>query len=359
MKSRAKSTSSTAPFAKGNAKSKASEEADPRIEFLNSPVPKAIQPYRAWNPELGSYDLPGSSETVVCDDLVGLVLTMKQEGSSLTARTAAADAICLKCKEGGNDAIDLAAAHGALNAALQLFSQGSSSEDWNPQLACHGADVLWWLADDYDHCQELIRLGGHGALIQVAREKAPNDANVANSVFKVLSNSLYNETRNATLWRAEDISFLIEALAWVLSESSSISADGQWSDVARTATGAICDVAALWLQRADGADVEVVRHIMLVVPRLLVRMGENKNDPVLLQHGCRLLASLSRRCKSWPPEMRESTMVALSQILMQYLSSGNQEIKTFCMMALKALQEETAQAEPQSQQAANSLDGMD
>jgi len=215
--------------------------------------------------------------------------------------------------------------------------------------------VLWWLADDYDHCQELIQLGGHGALIKVAREKAPNDATVANSVFKVLSNSLYNEARNASLWRAEDISFLIEALAWVLSESSSVSADGQWSDVARTASGAICDVAALWLQRADCSDVETVRHILLVVPRLLERMGESRDDAVLMQHGCRLLAAVARRCKSWPSDMRESTMIALSQILMQYQLTGNQEIKTFCMHAIMALQKEISQSE---QPAAN-LDDMD
>jgi len=68
-------------------------------------------------------------------------------------------------------------------------------------------------------------------------------------------------------------------------------------------------------------------------------MCERKDDFLLLQHGCRLLAALAQRCQGWPTDLKEPTMAALAEIFssVPMRSAEGAEVRTYCGMALKSL----------------------
>lgn len=250
--------------------------------------------------------------------------------------TSAAESLCVALRTGGHSAAEAACDVGAVQAAVALLGRGAASDAREPALVCAATEALWFLVDDYDSCQLLIGAGGHDALLRLARERAPQDEGVASNTFRLLAESLYGEAKNAKLWAEMDACFLVEALDWALRTYEPAAIERGEAQ----ALGFICDVLALWLQRAGGsAGADMAKILVCLVPRILERMAASRDDSCLIQHGCRLMWALAKRGEHWPEDMQQPALAALSQMatMNPFQAAANPEAMAYSGMAFHAV----------------------
>merc|ERR1712216_375365 len=215
----------------------------------------------------------------------------------------ATEDLCRVLRSGGHTAAELFCEHGAVEATAAILGQNTNS---TAQL--RALESLWFLIDDYESCQSLIRCGGQGQILKLALQQGSQDANFAYIAFRVLTSTLYGENRNAGLWSSSDIDFVVEALGWALRADSSV------AHIADPACALLCDIAALWVQRAVGKGLDAAKALVGVIPLLLEKMASRSDDFMLLQHGCRLLHALAKRSDHWPEDLRQPAVAAMAQL---------------------------------------------
>merc|ERR1712048_1508113 len=128
-----------------------------------------------------------------------------------------------------------------------------------------------------------------------------------------------------------DFSFVFDALGGLLAVGGSDCKDPRLAGV--------CDVAALWLLRRQGrpGGDDAARSIVGIIPMLLKRMAERREDLVTMQYGCRLLYTLARGCGHWPADVREPALAALAQLREEFHCSPSIEVRSFGALATQAV----------------------
>jgi len=303
-------------------------------------LPRCIAPRGApWAPETVTYTLPGDfCEGAACADIAGPVdlraLVLALDCGAEVTRAVAAERLCAELRQGGHGASEVACRHGAVEAAVALLDAGLQSVAGTAAdgslVARHATEALWLLIDDCNSCQSLIQCGGHNSVFRLARTHGPEDAGTACNAFRLLAQTLYGETRNAQVWCTADIDFVVDALGWALAREHD-------SPDAQGVLGFACDVAALWVLRAMGPGLEATKALVGLIPPLLETMSRRREDPVFLQHGCRLLGALARRCGQWPEDMRQPALAALGELSALLYCSPDPQIRAHGGSAFKAV----------------------
>jgi hypothetical protein len=270
----------------------------------------------------GIGDMP--EECLAEVDVAPLVTALRNEASATSA-----EELCVALCRGGHAAAEAACQLGAVEAAAALLCKRESAEAYG--LEFRAIEALWYLVDDFDSCQALIRCGGQSQVVKLAREKGSQDASFACSALRLLTETLYGEARNAALWHADDMDFVIDALSWALT------ADISQAHVADPACGFLCDIAALWVQRCGERSIELAKALVGLIPLLLQKMAARTDDVVLLQHGCRLVSALATRSCYWPEDMRQATLSALAQLSPITRMSADAQVSLCGNQALKAV----------------------
>lgn len=315
-------------------------------------MPRTVPLRSRLAPEKASR-LPGaqsSSEGISADTSELALAWCSAAGQrDFTEAPAAADALAVALRQGRHDAAEVACQQGAVEAAISLLSRQRGQQLDDCLLIHKTTEVLWLLVDDFESCQRLQVTGGHSALLALAREHGAKDVTVLVSIFRLLAETLYSEGRAAALWQSVDPNFIAEALEWALREDAAVSLASRDEDGRGVSPlGFICDVAALWLQRAGPSCNEAAKTLVSVIPQLLARMYADSGDVLLLQHGCRLLWALSRRCETWPEDVRQPALAALMQLSIPLRFTENAEARAYNTMALQTVAAQPLQPESSS-----------
>lgn len=243
--------------------------------------------------------------------------------------------LCATLRDGSHDVAEVVCSHGAVETTLALLEKPSKDGNFNTfRLA---TEALWLMIYDFDSCQQLINARGHHKVFRLAREHGCQDSAVACGVFRLLGETLYSEAGNAEVWRTADLTFVVSSLDWALRLCSEHGLTDAEASLRGVLLGAVCNVAALWAWRAQGAAAEAIKALVASVPKLLEVMAARPEDVHLMQHGCRLLHALARRGTYWPDNLREPTEAALAQIATMYRSVAGSDVKTYSGLALKAM----------------------
>jgi len=301
----------------------------PTVDFG---VPWPVALHVSWNPETLELAAPGGPCAVSMGaDLTVLVAALRGGAGPMSPATAV-ESLCVALKHGDRDFAELACKHGAVEAAISLLGITHLSRAEDVDIERGATEALWYLCDDYYSCQLLIRNHGHCTLLKLARERGPVDARVAINIFRVLTSTLYCEARDSEVWHTTHADFFVEALGWALQADRTGVKDGA------AVAGLVCDVAALWVQRAGSiVGSDALRALVGIIPLLLESMAANADDLYLQQHGCRLLWALARGCRSWPEHSRQPALAALMQMAAPLQFSLIPEVGAFSIMALNAV----------------------
>ena len=238
---------------------------------------------------------------------------------------------------GGHPAAEEACRLGGLRISVDLLKSKS------PEVLEQTVEALWLLVDDHESCQELITLNGHQEMWQILTQHQSH--HLTRNVFRLLAETLYGEKRSSKFWKdGLDGHFLSQALEWSIEESM--------TSTSSNSLGFVCDVTALWLQRCPADSVKALLH---TIPALLRAMANRPSDPLLVQHGCRLLwamADVTTKApgSSWPEAFGQPTLEALEQLRQKDLP---QHVMHYHAMAIHMVKRMT------EAKSSMSLDAMD
>mmetsp|Transcript_65536 Transcript_65536/g.154082 ORF Transcript_65536/g.154082 Transcript_65536/m.154082 type:complete len:327 (+) Transcript_65536:43-1023(+) len=289
-------------------------------------------------------DLPRTTGTCGDDvEILAVAISMHcKGGAEVSDSLMKMDMLREALIRGGHDAAERACASGAIEASFHLLQ----ARQGDVKVVVRAVEALWHMVDDYDSCQRVISRNGNQLLCKIARDHGPENANVAGLVFRLLAETLYSESRSSPIWSELDGGLVAAALVWALDEACSSTASNG------SPLGFVCDVAALWMQRAG--DEEAVKPLIGVVPKLLKAMSARLDDALLMQHGFRLLWAFAQTSTAWPEAMRQPAVHALEQmrILVGARPTVAPNAVHYNVMALKAI----SQLVPSK---ADSLDSLD
>lgn len=306
---------------------------------IGSQVPRGLAQHRVWDVDTSAHN---TSRTKMATPSAGvaanaeLVLAVAHLGGSNPALKVSAVAnLCAALRTGGHDLAEVACDLGAVEAATQVVFESSTSNGapYHSAVVQGATEALWFLCDDSDSCGRLVERSGNTALLRLLHERGPEDGTVAASTLRLLTSTLYAEGRKSRFWQEAHADVFVEALGWALALDAAVPADCNESIV-----GLACDVAALWVLRAGStAGADSAKALMAVVPQLLRRMEAGQDNAYLQQHACRFLWALSKICCSWPENIQQPALVALTQMAFPLQLSFNPDVRAYSGLAVEAL----------------------
>lgn len=298
--------------------------------------------------------MPSAGAAASAEQMSDLVTQLG--GSDAALKVSAAASLCAALRIGGHDLAEVACDLGAVEAATQVvFESGQNLRvPYHAAVVQDATEALWFLCDDSSSCGRLVERGGNTALLRLLHERGPEDGAVAASTLRLLTSTLYAEGRKSSFWREAHADVFVEALGWALALESSAAADCDES-----AVGLACDVAALWVLRAgSAAGADSAKALVAVVPQLLRRMEAGKDNAYLQQHACRFLWALSKVCRSWPANVQQPALVALTQMALPLQLSFNPDVRAYSGLAVQAMAMLASQS-VSTEVAATGLSSMD
>lgn len=280
------------PFAKGAARQASRHTPSEKVRALSRP--RQLAPRAPWNPDDNAAIVP-VLQGKARDNISELMMEVKHHCDSGLLQD-----LCVTLR-GGYEVAEAVCDHGGVEIALSLVC-GTAPASISAVTRHLAAEALWLMIYDHESSQRLIQAGGHGKMLRLLRDSGPKDSTLAAGGLRVLGETLYSEARTADLWRSADLEVVIEALDWALR-----------ADPARRGEllAIVCDVASLWVWRAQGAAVEAMMPLVGLIPRLLQEMAARPDEAAVLQQGCRLLHGLAGRCNYWPDNVKQATLAAL------------------------------------------------